>query len=152
MAGPYGAAGPDAVPELGSKFILDIDGVQFGAVEKVTIPAQEWTVGEDRTSADDLNKGKYSGLHKSGPIVIEKHLRAGGIVDIKKIYDWKAGGSKDRRSGSIALLDREGNELMRWNFKEGWVSKMGDITLDATADDQKVPFIFEISVSEVTAE
>ena len=33
-------------------------------------------------------------------------------------------GKVDRREGSIILRDEQRNEVMRWKFIRGWVSKM----------------------------
>lgn len=146
----YGSAAPDANLELANKFVVEIDGIALAAFEKVKLPDLEWAVGETRTGIDALKKQTYSGLQKPGVISLEKALRVGGVADIKKLLEWARGGSTDRRSGSIFLTDRDGQEVLRFNFKNGWASKAAVPEMDASADSPAATFTFEISVPEWT--
>ena len=51
-----------------------------------------------------------------------------GLADDRDLYDWHrqwATGdpAAARKSGSVILLDRQGQEKVRWNFKEAWPAK-----------------------------
>ena len=65
---------------------------------------------------------------------------AKGSTDDRDLYDWHrqwATGdpSAARKSGSIVLLDRQGQEKARWNFTRAWPSKWTGPTLSAEASD-----------------
>jgi len=152
MATNYGAASADANTELNSKFLLEIDNISVMAFEKITIGDSEWGLITNRTGADGLTKQTASGLKKETTLSIEKHLRVGGAADVNEIIQWHQLGSTSKKSGAIALLDRDGNEVMRLNFKEAWVSKVGFPELDAASEDSNSVFTFDLSVPEFVVE
>ncbi|MDZ7306124.1 MAG: phage tail protein, partial [candidate division KSB1 bacterium] len=49
-----------------------------------------------------------------------------GLTNSRDLYDWYrdvVNGRIRRRTGSIVVLDLEGNETVRWNFRNGWPTK-----------------------------
>ena len=151
MAG-YGAALPDANTELNSKFLLEIDNIAIMAFEKLTFGDSEWGLITNRTGADDLTKQTASGLKKETTLTIEKHLRVGGAADVNELVQWHQLGSKNKKSGSVVMMDRDGNETLRINFKGAWVSKVGFPELDASQEDQNSVWTFDLSIPEFIVE
>jgi len=150
MAKEYGKAAPDANYETNAKFLLEIEGIAIMAFEKITMGDSEWGVIEGRTGIDELVKGTSSGLKKPMVITVEKHLRVGGADDVKEIIDWHNAGSKDRKSGAVAHLDRDGAETIRFNFKNAWIPKITPFELDASQDSNPTVFVFDLSIPEIT--
>ena len=141
---------PDANYEPNVKFILEIDDIALTSFEKVTIGDSTWGIIEGRAGTDPLTKITSSGLKSVQVITLEKQMRDGAAQDLNELIVWHTAGSKDRRSGAIAILNRDDEELMRFNFKLGWVSKFTPPELDANQDNTAMVFKFEISIGEVT--
>lgn len=142
----------DATYVPNARFILEIDNISIMSFEKVGMGDSEWGIIEGRTGADDLIKNTSSGLKTVTTFTIEKHLRdSGGSEDIKELINWHAAGSNDRRTGAIIIQDREGAELLRYEFKYAWISKHTPPELDASQDNSPLVFIFELSVGEFKA-
>jgi hypothetical protein len=148
MSGTFGSARPDANPELANSFILELDRIKVAAFEKCKIGDKEWSLGQTRTGLDGLEQQTYSGLQKPVSIRFEKTLRVGGISDLKQLVDWYNGGSKDRRGGSVTLLDRDAKDVFTIVFENGWVSKCEVPEMDARSENPEATFVFEVSVSK----
>jgi len=144
----YGSAKPDANPELANCFVLELDRIKIAAFEKCKIGDKEWSVGQTRTGLDALELQTFSGLQKPTTIRFEKTLRAGGFSDLKQLVDWWNNGSKDRRGGSVTLLDRDGQDVWTIVFENAWVSKCEVPELDARGENPEATFVFEISISK----
>lgn len=148
MSGTYGSAQPDANPELGAHFRLEVDNIAVAAFEECTLGASEWNTMDERTGIDGDTSQPVSGTKKPETCSCVKHLRVGGVEDILQLLNWHRKGSKDRRRGAIVHLDRDGNEIMRWNFTGGWISKRGEIPLKAAGGADPIPFPFDITAPE----
>lgn len=144
----YGSAAPDANPELANCFVLELDRIKVAAFEKCKIGDKEWSVGQTRTGLDSLELQTFSGLQKPTTIRFEKTLRVGGFADLKPLVDWANNASKDRRGGSVTLLDRDKQDVWTVVFENGWVSKCEVPELDARGDNPEATFVFEISISK----
>ena len=46
-----------------------------------------------------------------------------------------------RKNGSIVVYDYKNEEVLRWNFTNGWISKLGGPTLNASGNDVAVETI-----------
>ena len=60
----------------------------------------------------------------------------------KELYTWIKNiksGKKDRKSGSVAILDDEGKELMRFNFENAWPKSWMAPTLSKNVDSNNTP-------------
>jgi hypothetical protein len=145
----YGASAPDANYLPNVKYMLEIDGIAIMAFEKLTPSDSEWGVIEGRTGIDPLVKIPSSGLKKTQTIEGEKHIRDGGIADIRELLTWHSKGSLDRRSGALVYMDREDVEIIRLNFKNAWISKTSLPDLDGTADSSPMVFKFTIVMPEL---
>lgn len=140
-----------ANPELASCFLVEIDGIAEGAFKAVKIGDSEWPIGENRSGIDPLIKSTYSGIKKPTTIELTKVLVEGAADTIRTFTDWHSAGSTDKRNGAIVHLDRTGAEVMRYNFSDGWVSKVKVPDLDATDDNAELGFVFTLSISEFKA-
>ena len=61
-----------------------------------------------------------------------------GITDDVELWNWRkriVDGDADRRSGSIVLQDDQGQDKVRWNFRDGWPCKYDGPNLNAKSND-----------------
>ena len=64
------------------------------------------------------------------------HIRKGGHS--VELYDWHrriVQGDIERKNGSIVLLDRHGDEKIRWNFVRAWPAKWDGPDFNAEGTD-----------------
>lgn len=107
---PYGAY----------NYLVEIDGISRAAFQDCTglgstIDVKEYNEGGRTTPM------KLAGLTKYSNIVLKR-----GVTDDRQLWDWHKqaiDGNVQRKNGSIVLLDRGGQEKVRWNFFDGWVAK-----------------------------
>jgi phage tail-like protein len=92
---------------------------------------------------------KLTGLRKFVNIGLKR-----GITENKELWDWYKNvlnGITDRRNGSIVLRDEEHNDVLRWNFDNGWICKWEGPTFNATSNDVVIESI-EICIERVELE
>jgi phage tail-like protein len=61
-----------------------------------------------------------------------------GVTDSKELYSWRKtviDGQTVRKNGSIILHDNKHQEVARWNFIEGWPSRMSGPQLNALGNE-----------------
>ena len=61
-----------------------------------------------------------------------------GVSQDRELWDWRQAviqGNVDRRNGSIVLLDDQRNEVLRWNFRQGWPCKWQGPALNAKTNE-----------------
>lgn len=148
----YGAAGPDANPQLSAKFRIEIDGINLGGVQKATIDGSEWNTMNARTGIDDLNSLSASATRKVHVVTIEKNLVEGGQSDIQAFVDWHDSGSSLRKTGALVSLARDGSEVLRITFKKAWLKKVTFPAWDAEEEAGPQTYTFEIEASELIHE
>lgn len=88
---------------------------------------------EHREGGDNTTPRKLPGMTKHAAISLKW-----GLTDNTELYDWHRAaveGRIDRRDGSIIVLDNQGNERVRWNFKKAWPSKWTGASLNAEGND-----------------
>jgi phage tail-like protein len=93
-----------------------------------------------------LHVRKLTGLNKWANLSL-KH----GITDNKELFTWyktAIDGAVERRDGSIILQDEQHNDVLRWNFENGWICKWEGPMLNATSNDVALESI-EICVEQV---
>lgn len=96
-----------------------------------------------------LHVRKLPGLRKFANIALKR-----GITKNKDLYTWYKNilnGVPDRRNGSIVLQDEEHQDVLRWNFENGFISKWEGPTMNATSNDVAIESI-EIAVERVELE
>ena len=60
------------------------------------------------------------------------------ITDNQDLWNWYkniVNGIEDRRNGAIVLQDEEHNDVLRWQFENGWICKWEGPSMNATSND-----------------
>jgi phage tail-like protein len=121
-------------PYANFNFLVEIDGIARGGFSECS--GLEVSVGviEYREGTDKPNTvRKLPGLIKYSSIVLKR-----GVTQDKSLWNWikrVVDGDVQRANGSIALLDAARNEVLRWNFREGWPSKWEGPALNGKSSD-----------------
>jgi phage tail-like protein len=129
-------APPRDDPYKAFNFRVEIDGVSLAAFSEVGGLESETAVIEYRVGGEPRTVRKLPGLTRYANIVLRR-----GITQDAELWSWRQNvivGTADRRNGAIVLLDDEGNEVVRWNFIQGWICKWEGPTLNAR--DNEVAF------------
>ncbi len=119
-------------------FLVEIDGIARAAFSEVSGLESETAVIEYRAGSENVVR-KLPGLTKFGNIILRR-----GVTQDADLWNWRESvveGSIDRRNGSIVLLDDKRNEVVRWNFRSGWICKWEGPTLDAKANEVAIETI-----------
>ena len=127
------ATGQRVDPYRNFNFLVELDGITqagfsdcsgFGAT---TDPIEYREGGENKTPR------KLPGLTKFSNITLKW-----GLTDSRELYDWYrdvVNGKIQRKTGSIVVLDLEGNEKVRWNFINAWPTKWDGPDFTAKGND-----------------
>jgi phage tail-like protein len=119
-------------------FLVEIDGITqagfqdcsgFGAS---TDPI-EYREGNENPGRDPITMRKLPGMTKYNNITLKW-----GLTDSTELYDWYRDITKGmdvRKNGSIIVLDTQGQEKVRWNFKNGWPTKWDGPDLTSKGND-----------------
>lgn len=76
---------------------------------------------------------KLPGLKKFTNITLKR-----GVTGDMKFWNWALSGINgqlNRADGSVVLLDENRQEVMRWNFRRGWVCKISGPELNSTSKE-----------------
>jgi len=108
-------------PYLSFRFQVEIQGLLVGGFSEVSgLQAEtDLEIIEEGGVNDYVHKLPKKTKH---PNLILKR----GIADSEALWKWHknvSSGKIERKSGSIILLDNEGNPKWRWNFKEAYPVK-----------------------------
>ena len=127
-------------------FILEIEGTTAAGFAEVGGLSMEQDIIEYREGSDTATVRKLPGLRKYGNISLKR-----GYTQNRELWDWRKttiDGTTARKSGAIILRDEAGEAALRWEFREGWVSKYEGPALKATANEAAMESI-EIAVEDV---
>lgn len=121
-------------PYRGFRFRVEIDGVtQAGFTECSGLGSEieviEYREGNEASSA----VRKLPGRVKYPDITLKW-----GMTSSKELYQWHQAalnGNVQRKNGSIVVLDDQGQEVVRWNFSNGWPSKWEGPSFNAKGND-----------------
>jgi phage tail-like protein len=114
-------------------FLVEIDGITRAAFHEVSGFDSTIDVIEHREGGENTTVRKLPGLTKYSNIVLKW-----GLTDDRDLYDWHrqaVEGQIQRKNGSILLLDRRGEEKIRWNFFNAWPSKWDGPDFNAEGND-----------------
>lgn len=105
-------------------FLVEIEGITRAAFQEASGFDSSIEVEEHREGGENITTRKLPGMVKYSNIVLKW-----GLVDDHDLEDWYqqwASGdpAAKRQSGSIVLLDRQGQEKKRWNFINAWPAKL----------------------------
>jgi len=127
-------------PYKAFNFLVEIDGVGQAAFSEVGGLESETAVIEYRVGGEKVNwVRKLPGLTKFGNIVLRR-----GVTQNADLWNWRMSiveGVIDRRNGSIVLLDDKRTEVVRWQFRNGWICKWEGPTLNAKANEVAIETI-----------
>jgi phage tail-like protein len=128
------AAPGQRVDPYGSfNFLVEIDGIAQASFSEVSGLDSTIDVIEHREGGDNTTPRKLPGLTKHANIVLRW-----GVTDSEELYRWHRDavrGTLTRKSGSIVLIDRQGQEKVRWNFVQAWPAKWTGPTFNAEGTD-----------------
>ncbi|HWI66275.1 MAG TPA: phage tail protein [Symbiobacteriaceae bacterium] len=99
----------------------------------------EYSEGTDPTMHKRAGKAKYKN------IILRRGLPAND-TSLMEWYKKVLAGQTDRKSGSIIYLDREGQEVARYNFYEAWPCRWKAPELNASSDTyiiEEIEFVVE---------
>jgi phage tail-like protein len=133
---------------IANSFALEIDSVALARFTEVSGLENESEVREVTQSTKDgkviIIKSLGATTQKPGKVTLKTKSKAGAEALWKwrqEVIDGKMANA--RRNGSIIIYDSEAKELARWNFLNGWPSKMSLGSLSATSND---PVDIEITI------
>jgi phage tail-like protein len=133
------AASPRDDPYKRFNFRVEIDGISLAAFSEVAGLDSETAVIEYRVGGEPNTVRKLPGLTKYANIVLRR-----GITQDAQLWSWRQNiieGKADRRHGAIVLLDDEGNDVVRWNFFQGWICKWEGPALNARDNEVAIETI-----------
>jgi phage tail-like protein len=120
-------------PYMNFNFLVEIDGIARAAFHDCTGFDSTIDVVEHREGGENTTTRKLPGITKYSNIVLKW-----GVTDDPDLYNWHrtaVDGNVQRRNGSIVLLDREGQERVRWNFVNAWPCKWDGPDFNAEGND-----------------
>jgi phage tail-like protein len=133
-----GQAGEDAF--AGYTFQIEIDSVAIAQFKEVSGLSTETEVIEQKenTQGGKIVIRKTPGYHKWGDITLKR-----GITADKALWEWRKQVEQGkittaRKNGSIVIYDYELTEKRRFNFINGWPSKVEVDSLQAGSSEMLV--------------
>jgi len=134
-------------PYRGFNFRVEIDnstvaGFREASGLSFTVDPVEYREGPD----PQLHPRKLTGLRKFGNIALKR-----GFTKNDELWKWYRNvlnGVEDRRNGSVILQDEQHEDVLRWDFENGWISKWEGPSMNATSNDVAIESI-EICVERV---
>jgi phage tail-like protein len=109
-------------PYSAFNFLVEIDGVTVAGFSEAAGLSTETDIIEYRNGNENITVRKLPGLKKFANITLTR-----GMTADRALWDWRKrveDGRTERQPGSIVLLDEARQEALRWNFREGWPSKL----------------------------
>jgi phage tail-like protein len=116
-------------------FKLEIDGVIQAGFKEISGIESETEIIEIK-DGDDMTIHKRPGRTKYSNIILKR-----GFINDPALLEWYkkvVKGVTERKSGSVIVLDRAGQEAMRYNFFEAWPCKWKGPALDTKGDTHMV--------------
>lgn len=120
-------------PYKNYRFRVEIDDISQVGFAQVLMPEASAAVIEYREGTYGLGSRKLPGC-----IQYENLILRWGATANRELYDWWRSieqGRVERKNMSVVLLNDEGNELKRWNFRNTWPAAYRLSVLDAENND-----------------
>ena len=119
-------------------FLVEIDGITRASFMEAGGLDSAIDVTEFREGAMNETMRKLPAKTKFSNITLKW-----GSADDHELYDWhrqwvKGDPAAKRKNGSIILLDRSGQEKIRWNFINAWPVKWTGPSLNAKNNDVSI--------------
>ncbi len=126
------ATGERKDPYAAFNFIVDVDGIKAVFSECSGLSTDTDPI-EYRTGESDNTVTKIPGLKKFANISLKR-----GMTQDLALWEWRKtvlDGLTERKAGSVTLLNEAREEVLRWNFKEGWPTKWEGPSMNATGNE-----------------
>jgi phage tail-like protein len=127
------ATGDRNDPYAGFNFLVEIDGITRAAFSECSGLSTDTDPIEYREGSEDITVRKIPGLKKFANISLKR-----GMTTDLELWNWRKtvlDGVTERKAGSIVLLNEAREEVLRWNFREGWPTKWEGPSLKATGNE-----------------
>jgi len=127
------ATGDRRDPYKGYNFRVEIDGITRAGFRECSGLEVTHDLIEYREGDEGLTTRKLSGMVRYSNISLRR-----GISDDQDLWVWHNAtttGNIERRNGSVILLNDTGDELARWNFREGWPVRWAGPSFNATSQE-----------------
>ena len=114
-------------------FLVELDGISRAAFQECSGFDSTIDVIEHREGGENTVLRKLPGMTKYSNIVLKW-----GVTDDTELYDWHRKvikGDIERKNGSIVMLNRKGEEVVRWNFVRAWPTKWDGPDFNAEGND-----------------
>ena len=116
-------------------FLVEIDGIARAAFQEASGFDSSIDVVEHREGGENTTLRKLPAMTKYSNITLKW-----GTADDTDLYDWHrqfvtGDPAAQRKNGSIILLDRQGQERVRWNFVNAWPAKWTGPSFNAEGND-----------------
>jgi len=114
-------------------YLVHLDGEDVAGFSEVSGLDTETDIVEYRDGNEDITVRKLPGLRKYPQITLKR-----GFTQDRALWNWRKtvmDGRTERKSGSIVLLNEAREEALRWNFREGWPSKLQGPPLNAKTNE-----------------
>jgi phage tail-like protein len=104
-------------------FLIEVDGVVSGGFSECSGLVTDTNIVEYREGNEKQGTTrKLPGLMKYNNIVLKR-----GYTKDDRLWKWRQkviDGKTQRAGGTITLFDEARQPALRWNFREGWPSKL----------------------------
>jgi phage tail-like protein len=129
------ATGQRTDPYGNFNFLVEIGGITRAAFHEASGFDSSIDIIEHREGGENITLRKLPGMVKYANISLKR-----GITDDRDLYNWhmkwvNGDPTAKRQNGSIILLDRQGQEKVRWNFYNAWPAKWTGPSLTAEGND-----------------
>lgn len=123
-------------PFRGYNFRVELDGITRAGFQECSGLDTTQEPITYREGTDPLTARKLPGLNTYSNISLKW-----GMTSDAELWEWRQQameGKVERKNGSIVLLDDTGEEVNRWNFREGWPTKWTGPTFNASGNEVAV--------------
>ncbi|HEY4721214.1 MAG TPA: phage tail protein [Anaerolineae bacterium] len=137
------ATGGRTDPLVSYHFHVEIDGITQAQFKECGGLGSSSDVVEYKESVKGVTVyRKQPGALKWSDITLKR-----GISDVMELWTWRkqieqGKIAEARKNGSIVLYDQADKEIARWNFKDGWPSKLSGPSVKADSS--------EVAIEELT--
>lgn len=129
------ATGQRIDPYGNYNFLVEIDGITRAAFHEASGFDSSVDIIEHREGGENITLRKLPGMVKYSNISLKW-----GTTNDRDLYDWhmqwvNGDPAAKRKNGSVILLDRQGQEKVRWNFFNAWPAKWTGPSFSAEGND-----------------
>jgi phage tail-like protein len=121
-------------PFRGFNFRVEFIGLSVASFSEVSGLNGDGDAVDYREGTDAINSvRKLQGMRKYANLMFKR-----GYTQDDTLWRWYAriaGGADERYNGSVVLMNEAHQDVMRWNFENGWINKIEGPSLKATGNE-----------------